>query len=78
MEATLGLFLIIAFVTFVVWKLGVFNSVVELSEVATRESTAYNREHKARVAKRYENLTATFDAEKVNANLKQIDELNFD
>ena len=78
MEATISLLLLVVFVTFVVWKLGLFNSVVELSEVATRESTAYNREHKARVAKRYENLTASFDAEKVNANLRQIDELDFD
>ena len=63
---------------FVIFKLGLFNPIVELSAVATRESTAYNREHKARVAKRYENLTADIDVVKVNENIAKIDMLNFD
>ena len=63
---------------FVIFKLGLFNPIVELSAVATRESTAYNREHKARVAKRYENLTADIDVVKVNENIAKIDMLEFD
>lgn len=78
MEATIGLLLIIMFVTFVAYRLGVFGAIEALTQVATRESTAYNREHKARVAKRYENLSGTFDTEKVNENIKAVDELNFD
>ena len=63
---------------FVIFKRGLFNPIVELSAVATRESTAYNREHKARVAKRYENLTADIDVVKVNENIAKIDMLEFD
>jgi hypothetical protein len=51
---------------------------VELSAVATRESSAYNREHKARVAKRYENLTTDIDLERVAENVARIDALQFD
>jgi hypothetical protein len=74
----IGLVLVLLVALFVVWKLGLFNPIVELSAVATRESSAYNREHKVRVAKRYENLTADIDVDKVNANIKVVDEFNFD
>ena len=77
MEALVVLIVLIV-ALFVVFKLGLFNPVVELCAVATRESTAYNREHKARVAKRYENLTADIDVVKVNENIAKIDMLNFD
>jgi hypothetical protein len=62
----------------VMFKLGLFNPIVELSAVATRESSAYNREHKARVAKRYENLVTDVDLEKVAENVAKIDALSFD
>ena len=62
----------------VVWQLGLFAPVVHLSNVATRESAAYDREHKGRVARRYESLTTDIDVEKVNANIAKIDQLNFD
>lgn len=62
----------------VLFKLGLFAPVVELTAVATRESSAYNREHKARVAKRYENLTVDIDLEKVAENVAKIDALSFD
>lgn len=74
----IGLVLIMIITLFVVWKLGLFNPVVELSQVATRESAAYNREHKARVAKRYQGLTADIDIDKVNENIARIDALTFD
>lgn len=61
-----------------IFKLGLFAPVVELSAVATRESAAYNREHKARVAKRYENLLVEVDVEKVAKNVATIDALSFD
>ena len=63
---------------FVVFKLGLFNPVVELAAVATRESTAYNREHKARVAKRYATMATDVDVVKINENIAKIDALNFD
>ena len=63
---------------FVVFKLGLFRPVVELAAVATRESTAYNREHKARVAKRYEAMATDVDVVKVNENIAKIDMLEFD
>ena len=63
---------------FVVFKLGLFKPVVELAAVATRESTVYNREHKARVAKRYETMAAHVDVVKINENIAKIDALNFD
>ena len=62
----------------VLFKLGLFAPVVELSAVATRESSAYNREHKARVAKRYESLVTDIDLEKVAENVARIDALSFD
>lgn len=61
-----------------IFKLGLFSPIVELSAVATRESAAYNREHKARVAKRYEKLVTDIDLEKVNENVAKIDALSFD
>ena len=62
----------------VMFKLGLFAPIVELSAVATRESSAYNREHKARVAKRYEDLTTDIDLERVAENVAKIDALSFD
>lgn len=62
----------------VIYKLGLFNPIIDLSDVATRESKAYNREHKAKVASRYENMSEDFDSEKVNANISKIDALKFD
>lgn len=62
----------------VLFKLGLFAPVVELTAVATRESSAYNREHKARVAKRYENLIIDIDMVKVEENVAKIDALSFD
>lgn len=62
----------------VIFKLGLFAPIVELSAVATRESAAYNREHKARVAKRYEGLLVDVDAEKVAKNVATVDALSFD
>ena len=63
---------------FVVFKLGLFRPVVELAAVATRESTVYNREHKARVAKRYQTMATDIDVVKVNENIAKIDLLEFD
>lgn len=65
-------------VILLVFKLGLFAPIVELSAVATRESSAYNREHKARIAKRYEGLLVDVDVEKVAKNVATIDALSFD
>lgn len=65
----------------VVYKLGLFGPVVDLADVATRESSAYNREHKKKVAKRYLGNDFKLSEEevtKINSNIKAIDELNFD
>ena len=62
----------------VLFKLGLFAPVVELTAVATRESSAYNREHKALVAKRYESLVTDIDLDKVAENVARIDALSFD
>ena len=72
------LVIIVIIVLAVVFKLGLFGPVVDLTQVATRESQAYNREHKVKVAKRYENLAANIDVEKVNATITKVDELEFD
>lgn len=72
------LVIIVIIVLAVVFKLGLFGPVVDLTQVATRESQAYNREHKVKVAKRYETLAANIDAEKVNETITKIDELEFD
>ena len=77
MEALVVLIVLIV-VLFVAFKLGLFSPVVELAAVATRESTAYNREHKARVAKRYQTMAADVDVAKINENIAKIDALNFD
>ena len=74
----LGLAVLAAIVIMVLFKLGLFAPVIELSAVATRESSAYNREHKARVAKRYEGLTTDINLEKVAENVAAIDALTFD
>ena len=70
--------LILLILLAVVYKLGLFGPIVDLSSVASRESKAYNREHKVKVAKRYESMTDEFDAEKVNANVAKVDSLKFD
>ena len=61
----------------VLYKLGLFGPILDLSDVATRESSVYNREHKVKVAKRYETMGTDIDVEKVNATIKKVDELNF-
>jgi len=69
---------LVVFVAFVVYKLGLFKPITDLADVANRETSVYNREHKARVAKRYESLLVDVDVERVNANIKSIEELHFD
>jgi hypothetical protein len=76
---TIGLVAVLIVGLFVVWKLGLFSPVIQLSDVATRESAAYNREHKLRVAKRYEQLDINVEsAEKITQNIALIDAFNFD
>ena len=77
MEALVVLIILVVGL-FVVFKLGLFKPVVELAAVATRESTVYNREHKARVAKRYATMATDVDVTVVNANIAKIDLLEFD
>lgn len=74
MEFVLILIVLLA----VVYKLGLFGPVLDLVNVATRESTAYNREHKVKVGKRYEGLTADLDIDKINENIKKVEALKFD
>ena len=65
----------------VAYKLGLFGPVLDLAAVATRESAAYNREHKTKVGKRYLNNDFTFgedEVNKINSNIKAIDSLKFD
>lgn len=74
-----GVLLIVALLLFVVWKLGLFNPIVNLSNVATRESAAYDREHKVRVMKRYEGLEVGIESvEKVNETIALVDAIDFD
>ena len=74
-----GVLLIVALLLFVVWKLGLFNPIVNLSNVATRESAAYDREHKVRVRKRYEGLEVGIESvEKVNETIALVDAIDFD
>ena len=66
---------------FVVYRLGLFRPAVDLCDVATRESSAYNRNHKKEVARRYldaDNQFTEEEVEKINGNIKAIDELKFD
>jgi len=66
---------------FVIYRLGLFAPVVDLSAVATRESKAYNRSHKAAVAKRYLDAELEFTTDqtnKINNNIEAIDSLKFD
>lgn len=72
------LVIIVIIVLAVVYKLGLFGPIVDLTQVATRESQVYNREHKVKVAKRYEDLAADIDVEKVNETIAKVDELEFD
>jgi hypothetical protein len=74
----ISLVLVVLVVLFTVYRLGLFKPVVELSAVATRESTVYNRSHKAIVAKRYESMASDVDVAKVNENIAKIDALKFD
>lgn len=70
--------IVLVIALFTVYKLGLFKPVVELATVATRESSAYNRSHKAAVAKRYETMAVDVDVVKVNENIAKIDALQFD
>ena len=74
----LGLVVIVVVGLFTLYRLGLFSPIVELSQVATRESTVYNRSHKAVVAKRYESMAVDVDVTKVNENIAKIDALAFD
>lgn len=74
MEFVLMLIVVIA----VVYKLGLFGPVLDLTSVATRESAAYNREHKVKVGMRYENMASDLDVAKINDNIKKVEELKFD
>jgi len=75
----LALVFIVVIVLFVVWKLGMLDSIVEISNVATRESTAFNREHKVKVMNRYKDMNIDVDAvAKVNENIALVDSINFD
>ena len=74
MELVLILIVLLA----VMYKLGLFGPILDLAQVATRESSTYNREHKVAVGKRYEGLTADLDVDKINETIKKIDSLKFD
>ena len=74
----LALVAMVVICLFVMYRLGLFKPVVELSAVATRESTAYNRSHKAIVAQRYASMATDIDVVKVNENIAKIDALEFD
>ena len=74
----LAMLLLLIFGTWVAYRLKIPYSIEKMAEVATREATAYNREHKVRVAKRYMTLDEDFDSEKVNSNIAKIDAVNFD
>jgi len=65
----------------VAYKLGVFRSIVALTNVATREADIYDREHKVKVGKRYlnkENTITAAELTKINDSIKSIDALDFD
>ena len=75
------LVLIFVILLAVVYKLGLFGPILDLADVATRESAVYNREHKVKVGKRYMNNDFTFTDENIttiNDNISKIDGLNFD
>lgn len=74
----LSLLLIVMFSAWVVFKLGLFNPIVNLAQVADRESFVYNRSHKIKVAKRYQDMSADVDVVKVNETIAKIDALQFD
>ena len=63
----------------VVYMLGLFRPVAEMAEIATRESSAYNREHKVKVIERYKTMKVDAAAvKKVNENIALIDAVQFD
>lgn len=69
--------LIVVIGLLVIYKLGLFRPIVDLSEAATRESATYNDEHKLAVAKRYEEMDKQeIDVEKVKAVRAKLAELN--
>jgi len=70
--------LIIVILLAVIYKLGLFRPVLDLTNVATRESSAYNREHKVKVGQRYENMASDLDVKKINDNIKKVESLKFD
>jgi len=72
-----ALVLVVIIALAVAYKLGLHGPIYDLTSVATRESSVYNREHKVKVAKRYENAAVDIDVEKVNETIKKIDSLNF-
>jgi hypothetical protein len=78
MMEMIGAVVLLLVILFVMYKLGLFSPVVELTAVARRESAVYNRGHKAAVAKRYESMAVDVDVVKVNENIAKIDALAFD
>ena len=77
-SALIGLVLVLLALAY---KLGLFRPIINLADVATRESDKYNREHKVKVAKSYlakDLAIAAAEVKKINDNIKAIDELAFD
>ena len=74
----LMILLSVVVVLVVLRSLGAFGSVVQLTQVATRETAAYNRLHKVKTAEVYQNATTNIDVVKVNENIELIDSMNFD
>lgn len=75
------LVLVLLIVLALAYKLGIFRSIIALTNVATREAEIYDREHKVKVGKRYlakENVVSKEELKKINDNIKAIDELDFD
>ena len=72
------IFALVLLMVIVAYKLGLFEPVLDLKEVAVRESKIYNLAHKDKVGKRYENMSVDLDVEKINKNIEKLKSLKFD
>lgn len=73
--------IIVLIAVLVVYKLGLFEPVLDLKAVAVREAARYNLDHTKKVANHYLKQGESFTPEevtKINANIKALRDLKFD
>lgn len=71
----MAILLIVIVLAGILYLLGLFKPVVNLANVATRESELYDNNHFVKTMKEYETMGTDVDMDKVKENVNKISEL---